>query len=143
MSFKRRAPKYESNSGVEHPEFEKRNTRVSEYLRKYGQGKIDTLPTDTRSEVKDERSVDEMLEVDDVTNRMDTEQLDALLEMQAKADDFEAAFKDIELTKTQKQQFDKAVSVLKDKNASYELVSDAYRILEELENKHKVTRARK
>lgn len=51
--------RYENIDPALHPEHETRNTRVSEYLRKYGQGKIDTLPTDSRPVVKDERSDDE------------------------------------------------------------------------------------
>lgn len=126
-----------------HPDHETRNTRVSEYLRKYGQGKIDTLPTDTRPEVKDNRSVDEMLsDGDKVTSSLGSEQLDVMLEMQRKANDFEAAFAEIELTKKQRSDFDKAISVLKNPNASYEQKMDAHRIIDELEQAHKVTRAR-
>lgn len=62
--------------------------------------------------------------------------------MQDKAKDFENAFKDIELTKKQRDSFDKAIKVLNDANASYEQKVDAYRILDELEQAHKVNRVR-
>ena len=135
-------PKFEHNSGVLHPEHEERNTRVSEYLRKYGQGKIDSMPTDNRPVVNDNRSVDEMLEDNDITNHMATDQLDAFMELDRKKADFEAAFKDIELTQKQRQKFDAAVKVLNDRNASYEQIKDAERILNELTEAKKVKRVR-
>lgn len=134
---------FEHNDGVEHKDYENRNTRVSEYLRKYGQGKIDSLPTDSRPEIHDARSDDEKIDAPtDVTNQMASEQLDILLEMQSKAEDFEKAFADIQLTAKQAEKYKSALKVLKDKNASYEQTLDAYRILDELKESHKVTRAR-
>ena len=136
--------RFEKVTNLKHKDHETRDTRVSEYLRKYGQGRIDTLPADTRPEVHDNRTVDEMLDdPDNVTNSLGTEPLDVMLEMQRKTADFEAAFADIEITAKEKELFDKAVAVLKDSNSSYELKCDAYRILDELEAKHKVTRVRK
>lgn len=136
-------PVFESVSRDVHPEHQTRNTRVSEYLRKYGQGRIDSMPTDNRPLVTDNRSVDEMLsDPDKLTSSLGTDELDVLVEMQQKADDFEAAFKDIELTRKQKEKFDAAIRVLRDKNASYDQLSDASRIIEELEQAKKVTRAR-
>lgn len=134
---------YEEMDVSKHPEHETRCTLVSEYLRKYGQGKIETMPTDSRPEINDSRSDDEKLDqVDKLTDSLGTEELDVLLQMQDKAADFEKAFKDIELTKKQKADYDKAIEVLKDENASYEMRMDAYRILDDLERKNKITRAR-
>lgn len=127
-----------------HPDHESRNTRVSEYLRKYGQGKIDTLPTDNRPVVTDNRSVDEMLDnPNKVADSLGSEQLDVLLEMQNKQSDYEQALKDIELTKKQRESYDAAIKVLNDSNASYDQKMDAHRILEELIQAKKVTRVRK
>lgn len=133
---------FEPNSGVLHAEYEERNTRVSEYLRKYGQGKIDSMPIDNRPTVNDSRTVDEMLDDDDVTARLGADNLDVLMELDRKKADFEAAFADIELTQKQKEKFDAAVKVLNDKNSSYEQQQDALRILDELKEAKKVTRAR-
>lgn len=110
---------YEVLSNDKHPEHETRNTSVSEYFRKYGQGRIDALPTDSRPEVTDNRSVDDMLnDTDKLTSSLGTEHLDALLEMQTKAQDFETAFKEVKLTAKQRNDFDKAIAVLRDNNAS-------------------------
>lgn len=137
-------PVFEKVSGDKHPEHQTRNTRVSEYLRKYGQGRIDSMPTDNRPQITDNRTVDEMLnDPDSVTSSLGTDELDVLMEMSRKADDFEAAFKEIELTKKQKSDFDAAVRVLRDKNSSYDAQLDAMRILDELGQAKKVTRARK
>lgn len=133
---------FEHNSGIPHKEHEVRNTRVSEYLRKYGQGKIDTMPTDTRPVVNDERSTDEKLDNPDVTDALGVDQLDVMMEIDKHREDFEKAFKDIELTTKQKEKFDAAIKVLKDKNSSYEQVRDAERILTQLEEDKKITRAR-
>lgn len=125
-----------------HPEHETRNTRVSEYLRKYGQGKIDSLPKDNRPEVTDERDTDSMLDGSSIVDRLDADQLDVMLELDAMADRYQAALADMELTQKQKSKFDKAIKVLQDKNASYEQRMDANRILDELEKTQKMTRAR-
>lgn len=133
---------YEKNSHLLHREHEERNTRVSEYLRKYGQGKIDSMPTDARPQVNDQRTPDEMLDDNTPENHMAFDNLDALMELERKKADFEAAFADIELTQKQKEKFDAAVKVLNDKNSSYEQIKDAERILDELKEAKKLKRAR-
>lgn len=133
---------FEKNSGIPHPEHEVRNTRVSEYLRKYGQGKIDSLPTDNRPMVNDTRSTDEKLDHPDVTDRFGADPLDVMMELDRKKEDFEKAFEEIELTSKQKERFDAAKKVLENPNSSYEQKSDAHRILEELQESKKVTRTR-
>lgn len=140
--YRHRKIVYEQISCDKHPEFEVRNTRVSEYLRKYGQGKIDSLPTDSRPVVTDPRSVDEMIDTNDKMDHMSREQLDVLLELQSKHEDFEKALADIKLTEKQKKEFDAAVKSINDPNASYEQKMDAYRIIDQLEKANKVKRAR-
>lgn len=131
-------------SQVEHPEHETRQTRVSEYLRKYGMGKIDVIPQDTRPVVNDPRTPDEMLEYPDkLTSALGTEPLDALIEIQNQSETYKKALAEIELTKKQKADFDAAVKVLNDPNSSDESKYDAHRILEELYAAKKITRARK
>lgn len=136
--FEKRKCRFEKNSGLRHKEFESRNTRVSEYLMKYGQGKIDSLPQDTRSEVSDPRSENEMLEQGD-DFPLGTEELDVLIKLQESAADFEAAFAEIELTKNQRVKFENAMKVLKDENASLDAKRDAYSILDELKSKGKIS----
>lgn len=143
MRHLKEIPVYDVLDTTLHPEHETRNTRVSEYLRKYGQGKIDDLPRDSRPEVHDNRSVDEMLDdPSHAADHMSFDELDAISEMNRKADDFKKAFADVKLTVQQKQKFDAAVKVLQDKNASDEQRLHALSILDELEQKHLVTRAR-
>lgn len=128
----------EHNSGVLHPEHQSVNTSVSEYLIKYGSGKIDSMPTDTRTEFNDDRSDEVKLkEGDDFP--LGTEELDVLEKLNSMADRLEEINTEVELSKTEKSKFDKAVAVLKDDNSSYEAKSDAYRILRELESKGKVS----
>lgn len=146
MAFARNFYKtsFDRVSQVEHPEHETRMTRVSEYLRKYGMGKIDAIPTDTRAVVNDPRTPDEMLDnPDKVTSALNAEPLDVLLELQNKSADYKKALEEIELTKKQKSDFDAAVKVLNDPNSSDEAKYDAHRILEELYQAKKITRARK
>lgn len=140
--FQRCKPVYENLDPVPHEEYEVRDTRVSEYLRKYGTGKIDALPTDTRPEIHDPRDVDQMLDECDVTDSLGCDELDALTRLQDAADQFKNASEQIELTQKQREKFDKAVEVLQDSNASVEQKQDAYRILEELERQGKITRTR-
>lgn len=142
MMHKFLKPQFEVVSPDKHKEYQVRNTRVSEYLRKYGQGKIDSLPTDSRPVVIDPRSDDDKLSNNDKLDHMSNDELDVLTMYQDKLSDFEAAISEIKLTQKQKEQFDAAAKVLNDKNASYEQKADAYRILQELEEQHKVTRAR-
>lgn len=140
--FKRIKCNSEFNDGIAHPDHEERNTRVSEYLRKYGQGKLEVLPTDNRPQVEDPRTVDEMLAGDNNEISMADDELDIITRLQDASDHFQEVFAEIELTKQQKEKFDNAVKVLNDPNASTEKKVDAYRILDELESKGKVTRAR-
>lgn len=140
--FKRIEPIAENNSDLDHPEHQTTNTRVSEYMRKYGQGKIDVMPTDPRPEVSDPRDVDDMLNGDDFEPALGTDELDVMMQLDQMRDKYNAAVADIQATEKQKSQFDEAIKVIKDSNSSYEQVSHAYAILEELERKGKISRAR-
>lgn len=129
----------EKLSDVRHAEYQNVNTRVSEYLLKYGQGKIDAMPTDNRPEVTDDRTVDQML--DDETPEFDisSDELDVLLEFQKNADKFEQARLAIESSAKDKTAFENAMKVLNDPNSSDEAKRDSYRILEKLNQQGKVT----
>lgn len=140
--FKKIEGSFEKNSGVKHPDYESRNTRVSEYLRKYGQGKMEKIPTDTRPQVNDPRTVDEMLDDNNFEPSMATDDLDVMLELDSMKDRYNDAVEEINLTKSQKLKFDNAVKVLKDQNSSNDARLDAYRILDELEKQGKISRAR-
>ena len=65
MRLKGFAPTGEKLSADLHSEHQTRNTDVSYYLMKFGTGKLEELPQDTRPEVHDDRTVDEMLTDDD------------------------------------------------------------------------------
>lgn len=132
---------YEDIDTSLHPEHESRNTRVSEYLRKYGQGKIDSMPVDHRPTVNDTRSVDDMLD-SEYEPSLSTEHLDVLLELERKKEDFIKMNEDIEFTTKQRESFDAAVKVVNDSNSSYDDKLKAYEVLEELEKQAKVIRAR-
>lgn len=123
-----------------HPEHQTFDTSVSYYLRKYGTGQLEQLPFDNRREINDERTPDQMLNDDGLVDGLGTDDLDIMMELERKREDFENAFQEIELTQKQKQKFDKAMKILKDPNSNVELRQDAYAILDEL--KDKVTRAR-
>lgn len=139
--FKKQKPCFEKIDGRPHPDYESRNTRVSEYLRKYGTGKLDNLPRDTRPVVNDERSPDEMMN-DEFVDTMATDELDVMQQLDAAKERFEKMADTIRQTKTNRVKFDNAMKVLNDPNSSYESRKDAYRILDELEQKNVVTRAR-
>lgn len=136
--FDREKPVFERNSGELHPEHQCVSTRVSEYLIKYGQGKLDKMPNDTRQEIQDDRTVDQMLEDDDPTLSLGTEELDVLLASQEAAERFEKAQLDIKATQAQRVKFDNAVAVLQDKNASADARRSAYAILAKLEKDGKL-----
>jgi len=139
--FKRKKCNLEELDLTPHPDYEQVNTTVSEYFRKYSQGKIENLPQDTRPEVTDERSSDEMLNDDSKTNHMSCDDLDVLQEYEQHREEFEKAIQDIELTAKQKEIFLSATAVLDDPNSSADKRREAYQALEELRDK--VTRARK
>lgn len=139
--FKRKKCKLEELELTPHPDFEQVNTSVSEYFRKYSQGKIENLPQDSRPEVTDDRSDADMLNDDSKINHMSCDDLDALMEYEKHRQEFEDAIKDIELTQKQRDVFVSATKVLDDPNSTIEKKREAYEALEEL--KDKVTRARK
>lgn len=141
--FKRLKPsefQFNKTDSKLHPEHQVFDTSVSYYLRKYGTGQLENLPVDTRSEIKDDRTTDEMLDDDGLIDGIGLDDLDVLMELDKKREDFEAAFKDIELTKQQKAKFDKAMKILSDNDSSVDAKRDAYAILDEL--KDRVTRTR-
>lgn len=141
--FKRIKPVFERVSNARHPEYQSRNTTVSEYLRKYGQGKIDSLPTDSRPEVTDDRSPDDMLADDSRMDHMSYDELDAIMDFNAKRADFEKARQDIELNEKQTKAFNDAMEILNDSNASHERKMEAMEVIDELIKSGKVVRARK
>lgn len=139
----KRLPKTTENCTYKvHPEHENRNTRVSEYLRKYGQGKIDQLPQDYRATVTDSRTTDQMLDSTDPEPTMATEELDILCQIQNAKERFAKMDSDIKFTKKQKDRFDNAIRVINDSNATYDQKQEALRVLDQLEADGLVTRAR-
>lgn len=141
-SYKKEKPVYQDLDYTNHPEYEIKETRVSDYLRKYGTGHIDELPTSSAPEIKDDRSVDEML-AEGFEPSMSTETIDILMEIERNKDRFEAAVAELELTQTQKKEFDDAVKAINDPNTPYDRKIEAYHLLQDLESKGKITRARK
>lgn len=140
MCYKKFPPVGEKNSGINHPEYEVRETRVSDYLRRYGTGKIEDLPTTSAPEVHDDRTVDEMLD-SEFEPSLGTETVDVLMEIERNKERFEKAAAAIEASKTDKKRFDDAISVLRDGDAPYARKVEAYQILQELEDKGMIVRA--
>lgn len=141
MFAKRKIQLGEKNDRTPHPDFEQVNTSVAEYFRKYAVGKSDRMPIDPRTPVTDGRDESEMIEDDSKINHLGCDELDALMEMEANREKFEAAIADIELTQKQAEIFKQATDVLKDPNSTADQKRQAYDDLAELHEK--VTRARK
>lgn len=139
--FARRSKTFVKLSSDPHPDAEQVNTSVSEYFRKYSQGKIENLPTDSRPTVSDERTESEMLEDNSKVNHLSCDDLDALQEFNEHRQEFEDAIADIQLTKEQAQRFREATDILDSPKATVDQKREAYEVLEELKNK--ITRARK
>lgn len=140
-SYEKRKVVFQDLEYENHPEYEIRETRVSDYLRKYGTGHIEDLPTSSAPEITDKRTVDQML--DEPEPHMSTESVDILIEIEKNKDRFAAAAADLELTLAQKKDFDDAVAALNDPNTPNERRIEAYRVLSDLEKKGKIARARK
>lgn len=135
---------YEKVDDTKHLEHQERNTRVSEYLKKYGVGKLEDLPTDNRPTITDERTVDEMLD-DERGGKVDLlafDELDALSEFNSRKEEFEKMRAEIDLTEKQSLSFDRAMSVLNSANASRDDKQEALAVLEELQKSGKVTHTR-
>lgn len=120
-----------------HPEHQNRDTTVSSYLMKYGQGKIDEMPSDSRPEIKDNRSVDEMLEEGDPFG-LGTEELDVLTALQDSADKWNTVRSEAIQNKNDRTKFENAVKVLNDENASLEAKRHAYSIIDKLDRDGKL-----
>lgn len=117
-----------------HKDFEIKETRVSDYLRRYGTGHIEDVPQNTAPEVRDDRTVEQMLE-EPFVEHLSTEPVDVIMLIDANRERFEKAFKELELTKTQHKRFKDALSVINNPNASHDSKREAYSILEELSDK--------
>lgn len=127
----REKPVFERNSGVNHPDYEIKETRVSDFLRRFGTGHIDDLPTTSSPEISDDRTVDEMLS-DPFVPHMSNESVDILSMIEENKDRFDAAFHELELTKSQHKKFKEALSAIKDPNCPFERKREAYSVLEKL-----------
>lgn len=129
-STKFRKQVFEKNNHVPVKGFERKNTRVSEYLRKYGTGHLENVPTDNRPEMTDDRNVDEMLADGFEPAQFGTDALDVLAELDSKKAAYEKAVQEIELTKKERQQFDELTAILNDPNASDEKKYEVMRKLD-------------
>lgn len=138
----REKPVYEKLDYNNHKDYEIKETRVSDYLRRYGTGHIEDLPQTTAPEVTDDRSVEEMLN-DPFVPEMATESVDILNLIEENKERFEKAAREIELTAKQKKRFKDAQSVINNPNSSLDAKREAYSILDELANKGLIARARK
>ena len=114
-----------------HPEYEIRETRVSDYLRRYGTGHIEDLPQNTAPEITDDRTVDEMLS-DEFVPHMSTETVDIMMEIEDNKERFEKAAQEIEMTDAARKKFDAAMAVINNPNSSLESKREAYSILDNL-----------
>lgn len=142
--FKRIKPVFENvGQNLPHEDYEVVQTRVSDYLRKYGSGQIESMPQDTRAEIHDERSVDEMLDDERFEPGLGTDQLDIIMEIDKNRKRFEDAINEMELTKKQRDEFDAAVKILNDANSSVQAREDAYKLLQELEQSGKLKKPRR
>jgi hypothetical protein len=139
--YKHSKPAFEAVDPVNHPDYEIKDTRVSDYLKKYGTGKIEDLPQVSRPEITDNRTTDQML--DEPCEHMSTEAVDVMMEIERNKEAFDKAILDIKATQKQKKQFDDAVAALQDPNTPIERQREAYAILSDLERQGKLTRARK
>jgi hypothetical protein len=137
MYQKNHESQFEKNSGINHPDYESRNTTVSEYLRKYGTGRIDELPKDTRPEIVDDRPDDEKIN-DEFVDGLGTDELDVMMMLNENAERFKKARIALEEDEKKRVSFDNAVKVLNDPNSSEDAKRDALRILEKLEKAGKV-----
>ena len=154
MKSKRIKPVFDDlDYDLNHPEYEIRETRVSDYLRRYGTGHIDDLPQTSAPEVPNERlskAMDSVLdkkaseadksaafnvvqeELEGFVPTMSTESIDVLAEIEANRERFEKAAEDIELTATARKKFNAALSVINNPNASLDAKREAYSILDSL-----------
>lgn len=140
MMYKHRKPVFERVSQDAHPDYEIKETRVSDYLRKYGTGKLEDLPQSSKPEITDNRTVEQML--DEPCESMSTETIDVMMEIDRNREAFEKAILDVKATQKQKKQFEDAVKAIKDENTPFERKREAYAILDQLERDGKITRAR-
>lgn len=140
MSFVNRAPQLERVSKQPHPDFQFVETRVSEFLRLYGSGKIQNLPEDPRPEVQDNRSTDEML-ADPFQPTMATEEVEILAMFQEKAEDFEKAMQDAILTHKDQERAEELLNILKN-STDFEEKQSAYDELEEIKSRSRARQSK-
>jgi hypothetical protein len=130
-------PVYEVNSGVEHPEHQVINTRVSHYLRLYATGKINEFPTNGLAEnpelPQDLRN--------DLLNRnlplpeIGTDPVEVMDYLAKNRSHYEDLIKDYNLCLSDKEKYDEAMSVINSKDASPEAIDQAVRVLEAIKEK--------
>lgn len=128
----RENPVYERNVRTPHKDFERRETRVSEFMRLYSAGrseqipecKIQTLPDDPRSE-------DAMFD-DAFCPGMGTEPVEVFQMIDDMMEKYEAAIKEIKDSANNCKKYKNALSVYKNPNSSQDQKYNAAKILREL-----------
>lgn len=130
-------PHYEENSGVEHPEHQVINTRVSHYMRLYATGKISEFPTNG---LRENPELPEGLRKDLLNRNLPlpehgTDPVEIMDYLNSNRDRLESLVQDYNLAISDRQRYDNAMSVINDPNSTPEQISVAVRMLESIEKK--------
>lgn len=135
-------PAFEQNDGVLHPEHQVVNTRISYYMKMYASGKIDELPTTNM--VPDRELPDgvrnELLNGVLPIPEMGTDPVEVMEYLNENREKFINLVNEYNLCVTDREKYDRAISVLNDKNASIDEKIEASAVLQKIEQN---ARARK
>lgn len=124
-------PKCEKVDQHPHPEFQNQETRISEFMRLYAKGSINSVPQNTRPEVVDDRDVDDMLS-DGFEPQLSTESIEVMAEIDRNIERFQEAISNIKNGTRRYNSFKRALSIYRDPSASPSEKNKAYQLLDSL-----------
>lgn len=125
-------PSYEAPHRARHAKYERRETRVSEYMRLYSAGKLENIPeSKIPTQPDDPRSTDQMLD-DAFCPEMATEPVEVMQMIEDRLVDYQKAIAELKSGSAKKRRYSQALSVMKNPQSTEAQKFEAAKVLREL-----------
>lgn len=131
----REKPVFERNSKLPHAKFERRETRVSEFMRLYSTGKLENIPENKTQELPDDpRSEDAMFD-DGFCPEFGTEPVEVFQMIEDMKEKYDAAIAEIKDNSKKYKRYKLAMSIFNNPQSSLAQKTQAANVLRELKLK--------
>lgn len=125
-------PVTEYNKKAQHKKFERRETRVSMFMKLYSTGKIEQIPENKVQTLPDDPRSDEQMLDDEFCPSMATEPVEVMQAIEEKMDAYKQAIAELKEKSKAKQRYKNALSVVNNPASTAAQKFEAYKVLKEL-----------